>query len=311
MVPFTLKQCAYLSAVAAEGGIAQAARALNVAQPSVAQAIDKLEAVTGLTLVERHHARGVTLTMAGRTFLERARSLLAAADEMAREARQIADGASGEIRLGAFPTIAAICLPGLVRSFATVRPAVRIQPVELALRPLAEAVRDSTLDLGLTYDIGDSLAGLARVRLASVVPRVVLAAGHPLAAAGPIDLADLASEPFVMFDAPGSREFYEGLIARAGRRPVIGYRSTTLEGVRSAVGAGFGYSIVALSPPSDTTYEGNRLAVVDIRDPNPLDIVLAVRETMAGDRAIVSFIEHAAAHLAASGLCSAETTALA
>ena len=55
---------------AEQGGIAQAARALNISQPSVAQAIDKLETVTGLVLFERHHARGLTLTMQGRLFLE-------------------------------------------------------------------------------------------------------------------------------------------------------------------------------------------------------------------------------------------------
>ena len=62
MVRFTLRQCSYFRAVAENGGIAQAARALNISQPAVAQAIEKLEDVTGLRLFDRRHARGATLT---------------------------------------------------------------------------------------------------------------------------------------------------------------------------------------------------------------------------------------------------------
>ena len=42
MVRFTLKQCRYFLAVADHGGIAQAARALNISQPAIAQALNKL-----------------------------------------------------------------------------------------------------------------------------------------------------------------------------------------------------------------------------------------------------------------------------
>ena len=48
MVRYTLRQCTYFRAVAESGGIAQAARALNISQPSVAQALEKLEDVTRL-----------------------------------------------------------------------------------------------------------------------------------------------------------------------------------------------------------------------------------------------------------------------
>ena len=50
MVRFTLRQCAYFRAIAEHGGIAQAARALNMSQPSIAQALEKLEEITNLTL---------------------------------------------------------------------------------------------------------------------------------------------------------------------------------------------------------------------------------------------------------------------
>ncbi len=69
MFNITIKQCAYFNAVAEQGGIAQASRVLNISQPAVAQAIDKLEHIYGFRLFERHHARGTELTPQGRSFL--------------------------------------------------------------------------------------------------------------------------------------------------------------------------------------------------------------------------------------------------
>ena len=68
MVKFTIKQCAYFVAVAEQGGIAQASRVLNISQPAVAQAIDKLEALFDFRLFDRHHARGTEMTPQGRAF---------------------------------------------------------------------------------------------------------------------------------------------------------------------------------------------------------------------------------------------------
>ena len=66
----------YFVAVADEGQITQAARRLFMAQPALSQAISQLETELGLKLLDRH-ARGVTLTDAGETFLEKARAAVA------------------------------------------------------------------------------------------------------------------------------------------------------------------------------------------------------------------------------------------
>ncbi|MFD2032696.1 LysR family transcriptional regulator [Ancylobacter dichloromethanicus] len=106
MVRYTLRQLGYFRAVAEQGGIAPAARALNISQPSIAQALQKLEGALGLTLFERHHARGLTLTLQGRLFLQHAAALAAGAEQVEREARALAAETAGEIRLGVFRTLA-------------------------------------------------------------------------------------------------------------------------------------------------------------------------------------------------------------
>ena len=89
MARFTLKQCSYFLAVAEHGGIAQAARVLNITQPAIAQALDKLEDVYGFKLLKRHHAKGTELTAEGRAFADLAARLVTVADRTEAGAKTI------------------------------------------------------------------------------------------------------------------------------------------------------------------------------------------------------------------------------
>ena len=78
-MPLRLEQLRYFVTVAEEGQMTRAARKLHLAQPALSQAIAQLESELGIDLLVRH-ARGVTLTPAGETFVPKARLALAAAD---------------------------------------------------------------------------------------------------------------------------------------------------------------------------------------------------------------------------------------
>jgi len=293
MVRFTLRQCAYFQAVALHGGIAQAARALNISQPSVAQALAKLESVTGLQLFERHHARGATLTLHGRTFLEHVNALERQADQVAREAAALAADLSGEIRFGGFYTLAPFYMAGLIRSHLAAFPGVRVRSEEMHLTNLAEAVRDGSLDVALMYDLGADLRGLALTELASIKPMVVIGADHPVASRKSVWLKQLAHEPYVMFEGRGSRSYFEDLLAENNISPPIAYSSTSLEAVRSAVGNGFGFTLLVMQPETALTYDRKRLKVLHIKDKvRRLRIVLVARESRRNEALIARFSAH-------------------
>ncbi|MFV0383169.1 LysR family transcriptional regulator [Paracoccus sp. (in: a-proteobacteria)] len=300
MVRFTLRQCTYFRAVAAHGGIAQAARVLNISQPSVAQALEKLEAVTGLTLFDRHHARGLTLTVQGRAFLEHVARLERQAEQVEREAAALAAELAGEIRLGVFWTLTPFYAADLIRSFARAEPALTIRPQEMSLAGLADALREGSLDFALTYDRGADTGGLNLLELASLRPMVVVSAEHRLAQRASVRLSELLDEPYVMLDGPGSRHYFDELLAENGMAPRIAYISTSLEAVRSAVAAGFGFTFLVMRPPSSRTYDGREVRTLAIKDDiRPLRVVLASREVV--NRGFVSrrFAEHALAYFAA------------
>lgn len=299
MVRYTLRQLTYFRAVAEQGGIAPAARALNISQPSIAQALEKLEQVTGLTLFERHHARGLTLTLQGRLFLRHASGLESQAQQVEREAAALAAEAAGEIRLGVFWTLSPFYAAGLIRGFDQLAPGVSVQQQEMSLADLADSLRQGRIDLALTYDRGGDPEGLSFVELAALRPMAVLAADHPLAGRRTVDLADLAGEPYVMLDGPGSRTYFEGLLAELGMSPRIAYVSTSLETVRSAVAAGFGFTLLVMRPPSPVTYDGRQVKTLPIsNDVRPLRIVLAARAGAHHGLLLRRFAEHAQAYFA-------------
>src|SRR5438309_10983788 len=96
---FKRGQLLYFVTVADEGQITRAAAKLHIAQPALSHAIMQLESELGLPLLERH-ARGVTLTPAGETFLPKARLALAAAMDAAQTAQSLAHAAKAAIEVG-------------------------------------------------------------------------------------------------------------------------------------------------------------------------------------------------------------------
>lgn len=132
------------AAVARLGGITRAAGALNTVQSNVTTRIRALEAEVGLTLFERH-ARGMTLTDAGRRLLPHAERMIALSREALAAARD--DGLpKGPLVIGSMETTAAVRLPPLLARFHQQFPEVHLQLRTGPTAVLTEAVLDASLD---------------------------------------------------------------------------------------------------------------------------------------------------------------------
>lgn len=298
MVRFTIKQCTYFLAVAESGGIAQAARSLNISQPAVAQAIDKLEAITGLVLFHRHHARGLELTAQGREFLQQARQLSSCAQAVEGAIAEIAADSMGTIRLGCFQSIAPFHVARLVRAYRSLYPSISIDVREELQGQLIAGLTADEIDLAILYDLGLEPSSLSWEVLSEPRPYVILPANHPQAAQDSVRLSALGSEPYVLFDAPDSREYFYGLFRRYGIDPPIAFRSTSFESVRSAVGNGLGFSILAMRQRSDVTYDGHRVVSVPIADAiDPIKVVLARKSGAELSPLIETFMTFCASNL--------------
>ncbi|WP_282609511.1 LysR family transcriptional regulator [Pelagibius sp. Alg239-R121] len=276
MINFTLKQLGYFEAVASLGGIAQAARQLNVSASAISTAISKLEASTGLSLFSRHTAKGVVLTVAGREFLLRAKQLLQHGEQVSEEARALASDEAGRIRFGCYAAFAPILGPGVVTQHRSNWPAVKLEFHEDTREHLTRDLLRGRLDCALLYDQGLDKESLDVEPLLTVRPRVALSADHPLALQSEVSLRDLQGVPYVLAHEPRPGPHYLDLLKDHGIEPEIALVSRSYEMLRSCVGRNMGFTLMAFQPPHTLTYQGDSIVALPIGESVPgFDVVLA------------------------------------
>jgi DNA-binding transcriptional LysR family regulator len=200
--------------VADERHFGRAAAALSVSQQGLSKRVARLEAELGVRLLTRS-AAGISLTGAGRRFLDPARRLLAAGDLAAAAARQ-------EER-----TLRIDVWGHLYAPMRTVRQALEHAPdleVELGrardLPAALSALSRGEIDVGFgrvhPSGAGDGLDGIAR-RLVRLEPLdAVLGEGHPLAGRESLRPAELAGSTLVLPAAAGRLDYLGRFADRFG-----------------------------------------------------------------------------------------------
>ncbi|MCZ0963571.1 LysR family transcriptional regulator [Paracoccus benzoatiresistens] len=253
-IPIGLRQITYLLAVAETGSTAAAARAVNVSQPSVSQAVAQIEAHFGQPLFLRLPGQGMRPTPFGRQKLAALESLMA----QARAALAPAAGPGGELTLGVYSTLGPRYAPRLIRGFTDKHRGTRVTLIEGDLTELARGLRRGRIDLALVYDAGLA-ADMVLTPLQAVPPHALVAPGHRLAGAGTVSLAALAADPVVLINLPHSRGYFLSLFQIAGVTPRIAAETGSVEMLRAMVANGLGVGLLATDLPYDVTYDGGRV----------------------------------------------------
>lgn len=152
----TLRQLRFLVALTDERHFSRAAETCNVTQPTLSSGLKELEDMLGVQLAERTK-RSVLITPIGEEITERARQLLIAASDIEQLAAERRAPNSGNIRLGAIPTIAPYLMPKALplihRAFPDVRVYLREELTELLLEGLATGRLDAAL-IAKPFDTG-------------------------------------------------------------------------------------------------------------------------------------------------------------
>lgn len=236
-----LHQLRYFAKVAELGHFTRAAEACGVSQPSLSQAVAKLEADLGTPLFERL-GRGVRLTDAGQKFRERANHILRLLDDARASVTDAPD--AGRLVVAAIPTVAPYLLPRALTAFAADRPRVEVEVIEETTdRAVARALAgDADLVVAALPLRHDDLRvePLLTEELLAVLP-----AAHPLAARPRVTLKELAAERFVLLNEAHcltgtALEF----CARRKAAPVVTARMHQLTTVLELVRLGHGVSLV-------------------------------------------------------------------
>ncbi|MFD3948344.1 LysR substrate-binding domain-containing protein [Streptomyces sp. NPDC058579] len=236
-----------LRAIAHEGSLAGAARALHYSQPTVTHHLTVLERHFDAPLVQRG-PRGATLTELGETLLPHAEAVLSRLRLAEREVRAQAARGTRTLHVGTFPTAGALLLPGAVRSLHA--QGVHVSLTEGELPVLLNGLRSRELQVALVFSQpGDrlDLEDAFEVHPLLTDPLLlVLPADHRCATLKRVPLEELREDDWV--GAADPRDPCDRLLswacARHGFEPVHVMRTDDYGVVQGFVAAGTGVSLV-------------------------------------------------------------------
>jgi DNA-binding transcriptional LysR family regulator len=235
----------YFLVLAEELHFGRAAQRLSISQPPLSLNIQQLEASVGAQLFNRN-SRGVQLTAAGLAFVPAARALLAQASSAAREAREVAEGQSGQLLIGFAGTMLYCGLPQILRRFQASHPRLRLVLQEMSSsEQLSELLRDR-LDVGFVHTPRVP-PGFDQVLVSSQPLMACLPASHPLAGSRSLGIEALAGHDLVVVSRTVSPDYHERILQlceQSGWMPTVVHELRHWLSVLSLVSQGLGVALV-------------------------------------------------------------------
>src|SRR6476646_5261048 len=237
-----------LTEVVGRASFSAAAEALSYTQSAVSQAIARLEAETGTTLVVRDR-QGIRPTAAGATLVEHAETIFAQIDAAETDLAAVLGVRIGRLRMASFPSAGATLMPLAIATFREAHPDVSLTLAEGEPEEIAPRLRAGEFDLALLFEFPGVRerpgAGLRSVGLLEDPMHVALPAAHPLADKRALTLSDLRDEDWVQTSAssPCARHVVRSCLG-AGFEPRVTFESDDYETVQGLVAAGVGVALI-------------------------------------------------------------------
>lgn len=247
-------------AVARSRSITRAAEMVHLAQSSVSDQIQSLEAELGTTLFTRSKS-GLELTPAGLALRPIAEELLRLDGEARAAVLAAAGQTSGTLAIGALETIASARLAPWLPGFQASHPGITVRMKVADSGTLLRQLEEGVIDVAFCFERRDIMQGAADERLARrtiAAEPLVLVAGQAQGAA-PSDLAALATLPFVATE-PGCiyRHMVDTAFAEAGiAAPKFAAEVGSIGTIARLVAAGVGLGLLPRLAVSDALARGD------------------------------------------------------
>jgi DNA-binding transcriptional LysR family regulator len=226
--------------------VSRAAVSLGYTQSAVSQQLQALERIVGVTLVSRSPGgRSAELTEAGSQLLGHADAIAAHLESARADLAAFSDGRTGELRIGAVPSVAAALVPALAEELRARAPRLTLAVSESYFpAELLDSLADGALDLVVAPE-DEPREGLA----SEVVMRdpyvLLVRAGDPFGHLGrELTPADLAGRDLIGKDcSTASQRALSAALSECGLgAPRI--RAHDLREVQALVRRGLGVAVV-------------------------------------------------------------------
>ncbi|WP_119167572.1 LysR family transcriptional regulator [Algihabitans albus] len=243
-------------AVAEQGTVRAAARALNMSQPPLTAAIRQLEERLGLQLFARSVA-GMTLTDAGQALADEAAAILGRLERTEALLLEVA-GRPKPLRIGFVSAALNGALPALLRSLkAQSRPAPKLH--EMTTPQQLDALKHGKIDVGLLHPPIPALSDFDSRSLGRDPFWAALPADHRLARRRSLRFAEITREPFILFPESQGPVLYDKirtLVHGTGRDFQIAAETERLHSQMALVAGGLGVGLITRLTAANLTIQG-------------------------------------------------------
>lgn len=297
------KQLLYVTKIAEERSFSKAAKQLYITQPSLSHYICRFEKQLGVILFDRS-TTPLTLTYAGKIFVEKARVILQQQEDLLCEMKEIAGFKSGQITIGISSLRGADLLPKILPAFKKKYPGIKISLIQENSKELIDLTCNGITDFSI-LPIQEKPASLTYDILQQEEILLALPPGHPLLAKmqplpgrlyPEISLKNCLHETFIL--PPGTnliRTLIDKLFEEAGFQPQVLLETNCITTAYSLVTAGLGIcfwfssidNAFCPTPPVHCSLtEKNRLRTLGIAYKKGKYLTLIDREFIAMTKAV-------------------------
>ncbi|WIE48648.1 LysR family transcriptional regulator [Pseudomonas sp. GM17] len=242
MREISLDRLRTLVAIVDLGSFAEAARALNLAPPTVSLHIADLEARVGGSLLSRTRGR-VQPSAIGETLVERARRLLADAEQALEDVQRQVLGLAGRVRLGASTGAIAQLLPQALETLGQRHPGIDVQVAVLTSQESLKKLAEGSLDIGLVALPQTLVKGL-RIEPWRKDPVMAFLPAR-WQCPDPITPQWLAEQPLILNDrSTRLSRLTSEWFANGGQQPTARIQLNYNDAIKSLVAAGYGATLL-------------------------------------------------------------------
>jgi LysR family hydrogen peroxide-inducible transcriptional activator len=238
-----LRDLKYLVSLAKEQHFARAAEKSFVSQPTLSMQIKKLEDELGVQIFERSQ-KNFLVTKIGVKIIEKAEIILREAAEMKNIAKNSVDEFSGEIRIGAFPTLASYFFPKVVGKISKKFPQLKLLLIEEKTEALLQKLQNGEIDAAfLAMPVASE--NFEHKKIFSENFLLALPKNHSLAGKKNLSQKDLKGQSLMLLeDGHCLRNQALEACSMLGAFEQQDFRATSLETLRQMVIAGVGITLM-------------------------------------------------------------------
>jgi DNA-binding transcriptional LysR family regulator len=231
-----------------------AAQSSHIALAAASRRIKELEEALGAQLFKRH-AKGLTITPAGRIVVKHALAVVQSMDQLGAEISDLNRGGARHLKMCASSAAISQFLPDLLASYAVSNPHVRVELEELVSEAVVSSLRDGRANLGVFVE-GPDTAGLVTKLFRQDELVLVTSNRHHLAnVKTPIKFADTLDEEWISL-ATGSAmlQAQQQAAIRANRPLKLRMQVSSFDAMHHLVASGLGIAVI---PKSTLTHLGS------------------------------------------------------